>query len=581
MKYALRFDRTAEQLIEVHIETHSEGAPIRFHLPLWRPGRYARQEYARNVGDFTAFDAQQQPLPHTKTDTHTWEVDAPPGPFSIRYTYFADQLDAGGTYLDADHIYVNGIGLFLYRKERIDEACELRLDLPENYQLAGSLDGAGPVYHLENFHELADTPFFAGANLIHHLFEQGGVNFHIWFMGECQPDLQQIEADFRKYTTAQLQLFGEFPVQDYHYLVIMRPTRYRHGVEHQRSTVVSMGPGYEMMQPGFYRSFLEICSHELFHTWNVKALRPADMFPYRYDEFNYSRLHYVTEGITTYYGDLMIWKGGGWTLNQWLQSLNGELRTFFHMSGKDFTSLESASFDSWVNGYSPEGIPNRRISFYTKGYLVSFLIDFSIRKHTDNRSTLDDVLHKMYHEIAKTGTAYTREDYKTLIESVSGADFTAFFEQYIAGTTSLEPLLQEAADYFGLELERLPLESLSAFRLGMKMQASEQATCIENLLPGSPALLAGLSKGDELVSVESIRVEKNIEELLYYFREREELRIHYFRLNRLHETVIRLHPEFCPYIPRFAALAEPTEKQLANRQAWQAVRIADRLSETT
>ena len=579
MKYTLNFNRTAEKRIGVHIETHSPGGPVRFHLPLWRPGRYTRQEYARNVADVVARGGGGQPLPLTKVAANTWEVAAPAGPVSLSYTYFADQLDAGGVYLDDAHIYVNGICLFMYREELIDEACELLLELPETYRLAGISGEPGDALHLASFHELVDSPFFAGEQLIHHAFEQEGIAFHIWFMGECMPDLPRMEADFRRYTAAQLALFGDFPVNEYHYLVIMRPAHYRHGVEHQRSTVISIGPGYELMQPGFYRSFLEICSHELFHTWNVKALRPVDMFPYRYGEPNYSRLHYVTEGITTYYGDLMIWKGGGWSLDQWLQSLNGELRAHHQMGGKDFTSLEAASFDSWVNGYGAEGAPNRRISFYTKGYLVSFLLDFFIRKASGNRASLDDVLYRMYHEIAKAGRAYTKLDYKTFIEAESGADASDFFEKYISGTEPLEPLLAEAAAYFGFQLDRVRPDSLAESLLGIKTQVNGSVTGIENLLPGSPALLAGLSKGDELLSVESLRIDRNLEELLYYFRERSELHIHYFRLNRLHETRVRPGTGFSPFLPRFVQLASPSEAQLANRQAWQTVHAAARISE--
>lgn len=573
MKYILRFSRAVEKLIEVEIETESKGGALTFQLPYWRPGRYTQQTYARNVSDVTAYDHTNQALPLRKVATHSWEVNAPAGPVTFRYTYFADQLDAGGCYLDPENIYVNGICLFMFREEALDESCELELDLPESYQLAGSLSGTHTI--LKDFHELVDTPFFAAADLQHHQFEQADIRFHIWFMGDCKPEFAQITHDFQQYTAAQLALFGEFPVEAYHYLVIMRPGRYRHGVEHQRSTVVSMGPGYELMQASFYRSFLEICSHELFHTWNVKALRPADMFPYRYDQPNYSRLHYVTEGITTYYGDLMIWKGGGWSISQWLQSLNGELRTHFGMGGKDFTSLEAASFNSWVNGYTQEGAPNRRISFYTKGYLISFLIDFRIRQATQNTASLDDVIRRMYQEIAKAGRGYTREDYLTTIESVSGISFIEFFDQYIAGTEALEPILAEAANYYGLSLAYHPLSSLAEAKWGIKTKVNGRITHVNNLLPESPAQVAGLSKGDELVSIESVKIEKNLEDLLYYFRELPQVRIHYFRQQKLHDTVMISDPQFLPHIPFYSILPNPTPSQVKNLQAWQRISPLD------
>ncbi|RMG62790.1 MAG: M61 family peptidase, partial [Bacteroidetes bacterium] len=393
MTYTLTFARAAEQLIDVQLEAELPGGPSTFRLPHWRPGRYELQHYARNLGDLRAETLDGTPLSLTQLATHAWEITLPEAA-SIRlcYVYYATQPDAGGSWFDHDQIYVNGINLFLYRQETIEAPCNLRLQLPAGYQVGGGLPGPGPEYAFADFHQLVDTPFFASPDLIHHQFVAAGIPTHLWFMGACQPDLPRIEADICAYTEAQVQLFGTFPVADYHYLYLMLPHRFRHGVEHHNSTVITMGPGYRLMEPAFYRSFLEISSHELFHTWNVKALRPADMWPYDYRQENYSRLHYITEGITTYYGDLMLWKAGLWTLDEWLTSINGELQRHYKMGGHDRISLEEASFRSWTNGYSAEGIPNRRISFYTKGYLVALLLDLRLRLLTEHVTSLDQVM---------------------------------------------------------------------------------------------------------------------------------------------------------------------------------------------
>ncbi|MEZ4826947.1 MAG: hypothetical protein R3C61_11805 [Bacteroidia bacterium] len=321
-----------------------------------------------------------------------------------------------------------------------------------------------------------------------------------------------------------------------------------------------------------YKSWLEISSHELFHTWNVKALRPAEMYPYRYGEENYSRLHYITEGITTYYGDLMIWKGRIWDAKQWISSINGELSTHYNMGGMAYISLEEASFQSWVNGYQKTGTPNRRISFYTKGYLVSMLTDIEIRKATQNRYCLDHVLAEMYHTIAKNGRGYTKEDYQNIIEKTTGHDFGGFFEKYISGIHPLEQALVRLGEYMGLNLYMIPPEDPADAWWGMKAGVNAQGdTLVENLLPGSPLLSAGISEEDEIVSINGLKVEGNLNDLLRYFSSfpDQDMEIHYFHLNRLRTARIAAKADFYRMIPQFALKPSPTAIQKENFELWQ------------
>lgn len=575
MKYSLQFIHPYEKLISVHIQTLANNGNFSLFLPKWRPGRYELQNYDRCIGDLKATNQQGESIEIVRMATHEWQINAKKGDtVTVGYHYYANKQDAGGSYFDEESIYVNGINLFLYREDQLNESCELTLDLPHGYEVAGGWEGKGPVYSVKNFHELVDTPFFAGKSLIHHEFEVEGIPTHLWFQGTCQPDFKKIENDIRKYSLAQFALFGEFPVKEYHYLFLMLPYHYRHGVEHYNSTVIAMGPGMKLMQPDFYKSFLEISSHELFHTWNVKALRPSDMYPYDYGKENYSRLHYVTEGVTTYFGDLMIWKGEVWDLNQWVNSINGELLTHFQMGGKDFISLEEASFGSWTNGYQKNGMPNRRISFYTKGYLVSMLLDMRIRKATGNEYSLDDVMRKMYHTIAKVDRGYNAEDYQSIIEEFSGQSFSDFFEKYVRGLEPLPTILSELGEYFGLELVKMPMGAFETAWWGMKTSGNERGTVeIENLLTDSPALAAGLSKGDEIVAIEGWKIENNLSDLLNYHSDKNEIMVHYFHEKKLKSTVLTIPsvPQFT--IPQFFIRTNPTQEQIENLQQWQLVSV--------
>jgi predicted metalloprotease with PDZ domain len=571
LHFTLSCHRSAEQLVDVSLETDLAAGSTRFMLPHWRPGRYELQNYARLVSNVVATDGQGNALPIDKYSSQGWEVRSEvPTRLRLSYVFFANQADAGGSYFDATQLMVNGINLFMYPEGGESMPCRLRLDLPDGFRLSGGLAQEGDDFVFESFHQLVDSPFLAGTDLQHHCFEVSSLAVHLWFLGDCRPDFARLERDIRRYSQTQLDLFGQCPVADYHYLYLMLPQRYRHGVEHHRSTVIAMGPGRDVMQPDMYRSLLEISSHEFFHTWNVKALRPAEMWPYDYRQENYSRLHYVTEGVTTYYGDLMLWKSGIWTLDQWLSSINGELARHYQMGGKDYTSLSEASFDSWVNGYHNEGLPNRRISFYTKGYLVAMLLDFDLRKSTNHGVSLDTVMQQLYCDITREGRGYTREDFKGSIEAQTGQSYDAFFAAYVEGIDDLVPALRELANFYGFSLLQLSSQSLSEAHWGLKSSATSRGTLqVDNLYPGSPLLAAGLSKGDELIAIQGRQLRDDLDAWLHYFEAQASLRLHFFHQGQLKEVSVPLHSAYRRSTPQFVIQSEPSAAQHANREAWQ------------
>ncbi len=575
MKYYLAFENPTEQLIHVKIASSGTRQAVIFHLPKWRPGRYELQRFDRRLADVEAVSADGAPLEVIRLSTHSWQVFASEGElFYMKYSYYANVLDGGGSFFDKERIYVNGINLLMYREELLHEACELYLRLPgEGYEVACGLQKVADHWLAKDFHQLVDAPFLAGRDLLHHVFDVKGVRTHLWFQGECQPEFRRLEREIKAYSEVQMDLFGEFPVDEYHYLFVIRPDLFRHGVEHYNSTVIAIGPGYRINQKELNRALVEVCSHELFHSWNVKAIRPQDMLPYDYGKENYSRLHYVTEGATTYYGDLMIWKGGDWKMHQWVQSLNAVLKRFYSRGGKDYTSLSQASIESWVNAYNLTGTPNRQISFYTKGCLVTFLLDIEIRRLTRNAHSFDDVMYHLYHDFAKKGKGYEEKDVKNIIEELSRQDFTDFFKKYIHGTYELEPALQAAGAYIGLEMQRHPFDSLAISFFGLEVNEKEKHSClVENIYPNSPALKAGLSRGDEILSINGLKVQANVEHLIKHLGADRELEIHYFHLGKLQRTLIS-RGNYFRYIPQLAEVHDPTERQLENRQRMKQVKL--------
>ena len=571
MNYRLSFPSPQQHLIQIEMDLPASGdAPQTVWLSKWRPGRYELGPYVENIGKVRAVTSSGQALPVTKTAYNHWEVAASgQEPVRLQYEYYAIALDAGGSYFGDEQVYLNGVNLFMYQPGRIDEPCEVVLELPADYQIATGMRQDGQTLYAADFHELVDSPLIASPSLQHYTIDFGTVRHHIWFQGEVKPDVTRMLEDFRRFGAAQIVLFGDFPVQEYHYLFQIHPRGYYHGVEHQSSTVLAFGPGFRFMQPEYYREVLGLCSHELFHTWNVKAIRPADMRPYDYDRMNYSRLHYVTEGVTTYYGDLMLLKGGVWSLEEFLEVFNeSTLRKHYANDGRDHLSLEQASFDSWVNGYKP-GVPNRKISFYTKGALAAFALDYLIRRGSRNARSLDSVMRELYERFGKTGLGYTRADYQGIAEAHAGVSLDDYFRDYISGTVPMEGLLAEAAAYFGLMLLPRMVRSTGERLMGMGVEESGKALLIKQLWEDGPAVLAGLSVGDELVAVNGYRVEAGgLDVLLAHHAEGSAYVVDVFRSDRLLRFTVPIHQGF--HLERYMLVPQPdaTPAQLENRARW-------------
>lgn len=570
MQYRLYFKNPSRQVIDIEIDTQAHCDNPIFHLPKWRPGRYELQRFDKLITDVSAKKETEESISIAKLSTHSWQLQAKKGEnLTLSYRFYANQRDSGGSVYDADGIYINPCNLLLYAEESIDKPCSLALNIPADYEIATGLPKEGNTLFAKDFHEMADAPFFAGNNLLHHTFQVLDLKVHLWFWGECKPDLPKFEADIRTYTETQITLYGDCPVSEYHYLLQILPYRFRHGVEHQHCSVNTFGPGLTLMNHDRYESFIELLSHEFFHTWNVKYVRPADMYPYDYGKENYSELHYVTEGVTSYYGDLMLLKSGIYDVKRFLKNLNIELADHYAMPGKDYISLTQASFNSWVNGYGAEtGIPNRKISFYTKGYIVAFLLDCEIRKGSDNQYSMDNVLRDTYQLIAKSGRGYTEADYKALCEQYAGKDLSEFFEKYIHGLTPLEDALRAAGKYMGWALKNGSAATISDAKWGLKLNGN----IVDGVYPDSPAEQAGISKGDEIVAINHQKATLT-EALFDYYSEEESLSIIYFHFEQIKEAVLQQDKNTTRMIPFLADSPFPIEAAEENRNAWQKVEL--------
>jgi predicted metalloprotease with PDZ domain len=519
MKYKISAPNPVSHFIDIElIVDEIDREEIFFQLPSWRPGRYELGNFAKNIQRWHASDQNGNSLPFKKITKDCWKVKtAGSSSVHIRYNYFAFQLDAGACFLDEDQLYINPVHCCLYVPEKIHEPCFIEFDLPANYQFATSLikltDGS---LKSEDYNELVDSPVIASALLRHNSYSVNDVNFHIWFNGSCKPDWERILTDFRNFTIEQIEMMGGFPVKEYHFLVQVMPSKFYHGVEHLKSTVLALGPGHRIMTDSMYVDFIGVASHELFHSWNVKTIRPAEMMPYDYTKENYSRLGFVYEGVTTYYGDLFLVRSRVYTVEQFLLEINGRVQKHFDNYGRFNLSVADSSFDTWLDGYA-QGIPDRKTSIYDEGCLVALMTDLMIRKKTSHEHSLDDVMRSLYNDFGKKKTGYTEHDYISVVEHVMGESVADFFIDYVYGNDPYEKQLSALLHHAGCDLQKLPASEYYEGHFGFKTMLESGVTRVSAVAPNSIADKAGLGKGDEIIAINEIKVEGNLNELSRYF----------------------------------------------------------------
>lgn len=429
--------------------------------PSWRPGRYELQNYIKNTRCFAIHDENGNTVPFKKTTKDRWEVDTRIAKkITVTYEYYANQLDAGASYVGDDFLYINPVNCFMYVEGRMDETYTLDFILPQDYTIACQLPVKRHQLTAKNFDQLADSPLIASATMHHYEFEVNSSTsavsnhtstIHFWFQGTPYPEMQKMIDETIAYTNEQIALFGDLPSKEYHFLYHILPIPFRHGVEHTDSTVIAMGPHTDWLNPEFYDSFMAISSHELFHLWNIKRIRPCEMLPYDFTKENYSNLGYVYEGVTTYYGDIILLRSGVWNWQQYANSFGGDLLRHISNPGRFNYSVAESSFDTWIDGYVP-GTLGRKVSIYIEGMLAAFIADMLIIHHSNGKHSLDNVMADLYNRFHKAGKGYTETDYKNLLEQYAGISFADYFKELIWGKGHFDKWLQLVSGLMGCEI---------------------------------------------------------------------------------------------------------------------------------
>lgn len=545
-------------------------------MPVWTPGSYLVREFERHVQDFAA-DANGRALEWTKVNKNTWRVKTG-GARQWRATYrvYANELSVRTNELNSDHAFWNNAALLMYPEGRLDSPSTLSIIPFGNWKIATGLPavaGKSNTFRAENFDVLYDSPVEV-SNFKELDFQVRGVAHRIVIDGDGNYDPQRLRNEVRRIVESEVSMFGGIPYHDYTFILHLRSNT-GGGLEHLNSTALGFRR-FGFADEDGYRRFRSLVAHEFFHLWNVKRIRPDALGPFDYNKENYTRLLWVAEGITEYYGNLIVRRAGLMSKEAYLDHLARQIEDFQNSPGREVMSAEEASFDAWIKFYRPdENYVNSQISYYDKGELLGLLLDLEIRRRTDNRKSLDDVMRYLYTEFFQKGRNYTPADFQKACELMAGASLDQFFARYVRGHDDLVPAYNETLAGAGLRLEQggrgigqadasVPTKAF----LGADLDQQGDHLMINSVRSGTPAYEQGLNAKDEIVALDGARVTKEtFESMIAAKRPGETVRLTVFRFDDLRTFDIRLGSRVvAPY--RILPLKQLTEQQKRIYQSW-------------
>jgi predicted metalloprotease with PDZ domain len=495
IRYEVTFTRAnAQRRVVSSVMTFTVGgdAAVILSLPSWTPGAYEISNFARNVSSFSAEEGGNS-LVWDKLDPDTWRVrPRGAGEVSVRFDYQADSLDNAASWSRPDFLLFNGTNLFLYPEGRgFDFPASVSINTEAGWKIAtGMTSTAARRFTASNYHDLVDMPFFVGQfDLDSAQISGSWVRFATYPSGSVAGGARiAVWEALKRVIPAEVKVFGEVPWNTYSVLQIADPAYGGgSGLEHQNSHVDVIGPGMlgSPVMPSLY-------AHEIFHAWNVKRLRPGDLWPYKYDQEQPTSLLWISEGITDYYADLAEVRGGVIDAAGFYAATGEKIS---EIAGLPPTALEDASLSTWIHPRD-----GTEYVYYPKGSLAGLLLDIVIRDASDNRRSLDDVMRELYNAAYKNNRGFTSDEWWSAVgRAANGKSFTDFYARYIDGR---EPYPWDAV--LPLAGMRLARDTLNEPRVGIGTVQDSSGVHVTEIVPGSAAEAAGVQPGDLLLAVGGI-----------------------------------------------------------------------------
>ncbi len=558
-----------------------EGNYTDLSLAAWRPGRYYLQNYAAAVTDFRAEDGEQHALKWEKIDKDTWRVHHSKdfnGVIKATYHYYANNQDAGSSYLSADQVYFNPVNLFMFKCGNYEGSVELTLpELDETWKKATALKqgNAYNVFKAESFHEFADSPTVFSSKMKQWKFEDQGTTIHVHIQGNFLGNNEDGEAlleMLKKVCAEQAAIFGAYPMEEFHFIYRLLPYNISHGVEHKFSTSIAYPEAATRNANALVSKFKGTSTHEFWHVWNVKRIRPAALWPYDYTRPQYTGLHWFTEGVTSYYTSLTLMRTEIYSEKQFLDLLARDIQSLENNYASEVVSPTQVSFDSWLTG-SPYDIPHTRISYYTAGSRLGFLLDLSIRAETKGDKSLDDVFRYLYQTYYEKDQGVPEDGVKNAVETVTGKSFDTFFDKHVTGTEDFD--YEKILKPFGLVLDKKIDEDAGMRNLGIiSAETISQGVYVRRLDHRGDAYQDGMGEGDIILEVDGQpAADIDLDDYMNGKNKGDVLDMQVFSGGEIRSLSVEFQGRFGAYSYELSRKEKPSKKEEAMYKDWVGTKI--------
>ena len=574
--YEVSFTEPQAHYAEVLMDISGvKAAYIDLKMPVWTPGSYLIREFSKNVEGFKAFGSGGKELPFEKINKNTWRIStANSGMIKVSYRVYSFEISVRTSFVDESHAFLSPAGVFMYPDGQLNTASEITINPHKSWSKISTglekVTSKPNTYYAQDFDVLFDSPFEVGNQDIFE-FVAEGVRHEVAMYGGGNYDKEILKRDMAKIVTEQTRTFDINPNKRYVFIVHNFNSG-GGGLEHLNSTVLGASRNSYNTEAGLLR-FLALVSHEYFHIWNVKRLRPIALGPFNYEQENYTRNLWIAEGFTAYYQDIYTKRAGLQSPDRYLMNLAASISSVENQPGNRVETVSDASFDAWIKQYRPnENSANSTISYYSKGALIALIMDLETIHSTQAKAGLDEVMKAMYDEYyTKKGRGYTDAEFKTMLEKVSGKSFDDVYKDYVNGVKTIE--YNKYFAYAGFTLINDAGKGNDAY-LGAVTALKDGKIIVTNVSRQSPAWIAGLNVNDEILSIDGNRINNvsdprlsEVEKFISTKKPGEKILISFNRDGLIRQTEVTLvrNPN---HRFRIASLPNLTVAQIAVRKRW-------------
>lgn len=563
INYTISFNRPFTHYCEVEISLKDlkdlKEDSIDFSMPVWTPGSYLVREFARNVDNVSAENSSGKNLNCEKINKNTWRVDIKgQSELKLGYRVYCNESTVRTSEVNSEHAFICSSGVFMFVRGFENKKCRLKINLPKEWKKisTGLNKESDTEYSAENYDVFIDSPIEIGnQNVLE--FEVKGIKHFICLTGTGFYDEEVLVNDFKAIVEEEVKFFeGDIPYEHFTFIVHI-VEKGGGGLEHLNSFVVQIGRWY-LKEEKFYKKFLGLVSHEFFHLWNVKRIRPEGLGPFNYDKENHSKCLWVAEGFTSFFDNLILKRCGLLEADEYYEFLDREINAVMRTEGRLHQSLEESSFDTWIKYYrQDENYTNSQISYYTKGSVVALMLNIEIIKSTDCEKSLDDVMRILFDDYKKDNSkGFSDKRIKEICEEVCRKNLDEFWKKYISGTDELP--VNEYLNIAGLEIKDMN-ENLPA-ALDIETKTEDGKVIVSKVFAGYSGYESGLNSSDEIIAINGFRANKeNLKNLTRDLNTDDEVKIIISRKGLIMEMNIKLlkpMPEF-----RVSEIENRSEKQ--------------------